>query len=133
MKKPTLALLSILFCLTQVIYADFITITQSSGNIYLDQELLNYLPAVKGQNEPVVGYEASDIGWGSGNGIDEIFATSFIFNPLVSVNSAFLTLNLTPKGTTTDEILFADNQSVRGLGYPNACFYGNPYLKIKLK
>jgi hypothetical protein len=129
MKKLNLASLSFLFCLAQVMYADNITISQTSGNIYLNQELLDYLPAVKGQNEPVVGYNALDIGWGSGNGIDEIFATSFIFNPLVSVNSAFLTLNLTPKGTTTDELLFADNQSVRGEGYLNACFYGNPYLK----
>jgi len=66
---------------------------------------------------------------GSGDGLDEIVAFSFIYTPISEVETAYLILDLTPKGASTDEVLFSDNSSVRGYRYTGSKFYGNPILK----
>lgn len=53
---------------------------------------------------------------GDGDGVDQVTAFSFTFEPPKTVTKAELILEMTPKDAliTSDELLFADNQSVRG-------------------
>ena len=94
-----------------------------------NEELLEYLVTVKGDREPVVGFNAEDIGWGTGTGVNELVAFAFEFGELEYVKTAELILELTPKGTGTDELLFADNASIRGKDVDGSKFYGNQELK----
>jgi hypothetical protein len=109
--------------------ADIIDITLNKNPPYITPELAAYLPMIKASYEPSVGFDAVNIGRGTGDGIDEVVAFSFVFQPLTKIKSAYLTIDMTAKGTDTDALLFADNFSKRGEGYPGVVFYGNPILK----
>lgn len=110
--------------------ADIIDITLDSNPIYISDELEAYLPIASTASwEPYIGFNGVDIGQGAGNGVDEVVAFSFVFTPIADIDNAYLTLELTPHGTSTDELVFADNNSVRGAGLPGAKFYGNTLLE----
>lgn len=100
------------------------TISLLSDTPVISNELQNYLPTVQG-TDPLVGFNGANIGQGAGNGLDELVAFSFLFPQLDSVQSAQLTLELQSFGTSTDELLFQDNASIRGA---NSKFYGNDVL-----
>ncbi len=119
--------LAVSFIFTTNIYADIIDITLNENPPFITPELSAYLPTVNSSNEPNVGFDAVNIGRGTGDGIDEVVAFSFVFQPLTKIESAYLTIDMTARGTYTDELLFADNSSVRG-GIA-AKFYGNPIFK----
>ncbi len=54
--------------------------------------------------------------FGGGDGVDQVTGFSFTFEPPKTITKAELILDLTPKNShiTSHELLFADNQSVRG-------------------
>lgn len=110
-------------------FADIIDITLNKNPPYITPELAAYLPTISASYEPNVGFNAVNIGSGAGNGIDEVVAFSFVFQPLTEIESAYLTIDMTAKGTDTDALLFADNASKRGEGLPGVKFYGNTVLK----
>ncbi len=109
--------------------ADVIDITLNKNPPYITPELAAYLPTVNASYEPNVGFNAVNIGRGTGDGYNEVVAFSFVFQPLTEIESAYLTIDMTAKGTGTDALLFADNNSLRGEGLPGVKFYGNPILK----
>ncbi len=110
-------------------FADIIDITLNKNPPYITPELAAYLPTINAIYEPNVGFNAVNIGRGTGDGINEVVAFSFVFQPLTEIECAYLTIDMTAKGTSTDALLFADNNSKRGEGYPGVVFYGNPILK----
>jgi hypothetical protein len=110
-------------------FADIIDITLNKNPPYITPELAAYLPTINASYEPNVGFNAVNLGRGSGDGWDEVVAFSFVFQPLTEVESAYLTIDMTAKGTDTDALLFADNYSKRGEGSPGVKFYGNTVLK----
>ncbi len=94
----------------------------------LSAELKAYRPKVNDkENEPLVGFKGEDIGEGKGDGVDEIVAFSFRFPAYHHVTKARLILDLTPGDDliTSDELLFADNTSIRG---PGGQAYGRQVL-----
>ena len=86
------------------------------------------------------GYPRADYDNGTyrkpGDGVDEIVAFSFRFNPFKSVTSATLKLGLTPKHRliNTDQLTFADNWTQPNKGYGNDILkklsVGNYYKKV---
>lgn len=120
---------SLVACTAMNVCADMIDITLNSNPAYVSDELEAYLHYAHGSYEPLVGFDAVNIGDGKGNGIDEVVACSFVFQPLTIIDNAYLTIDLTPFGTSTDELLFADNMSIRGSGETGAKFYGNTRLE----
>lgn len=54
-----------------------------------------------------------------GDGVDELVAFSFRFPKIESIDKATLTLILTPHGTSTDQIFFADDWTEGNKGYGN--------------
>ncbi|HEX2957936.1 MAG TPA: hypothetical protein VHO70_13970 [Chitinispirillaceae bacterium] len=127
MCRKNVIFLAVSFIFTTNIFADVIDITLNNNPPYMTQELSTYLPTVNASNEQNVGFDAVDIGRGTGDGKNEVVAFSFVFQKLTEVESAYLTIDMTAKGTYTDELLFADNSSVRGgIG---AKFYGNSIFK----
>jgi hypothetical protein len=112
-----------------MVSADIIDITLENHPAYISSELRSYLPFVNETNELRVGFDAANIGGGKGDGVNEEVAFSFVFQPITEIDNAYLTLDLTPHGTGSDELLFADNISVRGYGRTGAKFYGNTRLE----
>jgi hypothetical protein len=130
MFKPLTPISSLFIVLTAgSVSADFIDITLLSNPPYANNELSLYLPTVSTRSEPPVGFNGVNIGNGNGDGRDEVVGFSFIFQPITQIETAYLTIDLTPYGTSTDELLFADNNTVRGYGLPGAKYYGNTQLK----
>ncbi|OUC14551.1 MAG: hypothetical protein B0A82_11480 [Alkalinema sp. CACIAM 70d] len=97
-------------------------ITLTSNTPPISPELTAYIPTVKG-TDPLIGFNGTNIGEGSGDGINELVPFSFTFPIFKSIQSARLTLDLTAgeELIETDELLFADNNSMRGVkSYGNA-------------
>lgn len=120
---------SLFFLFTFFIQADVIDITLIDNPPYFTDELSRYLTTVSNDIEPCVGFNAINIGDGKGDGHNEIIAFSFIFQPLTEIETAYLILDITPRGTSTDELLFADNWSIRGAGVAGERYYGNTILR----
>ncbi|HEY9646231.1 MAG TPA: lectin-like protein [Chroococcidiopsis sp.] len=90
--------------------------------------LLDYISLNSSLGEPKVGFNGFDLGQGTGDGRNEVVGFSFNFKPFQSIQSASLTLDLTLSDGSTDELLFADNSSIRGAFVSGAKFYGNKLL-----
>jgi hypothetical protein len=129
MCRKSVCILVIPFIFIANTFADIIDITLNKNPPYMTPELAAYLPTINASYEPNVGFNAVNLGRGSGDGWDEVVAFSFVFQPLTEVESAYLTIDMTAKGTDTDALLFADNSSKRGEGSPGVKFYGNSILK----
>jgi hypothetical protein len=122
-----------------VVYADDAIIHNAQllvdGNLLIEAQEIDqtqissafdaYISTVRGPRDSLVGFDGNVIdGRGSeqngsiSNGVDEIVAFSFDLPNFLSVDDAHLILDITPKAAliTTDELLFANNNSIRGDG-----------------
>ena len=136
MPRVTASIVAVCICVVTLLgvgdaSAVVIDITLESNPPPTSAQLASYIPTISAgpPGEPRVGFNAADIGEGSGTGVNELFAFSFVFDHLSVIDSASLTLDITAKGTSTDHLLFADNDSVRGFGVTNFKGYGHDLIK----
>jgi hypothetical protein len=118
-REPSVAVLVI--CAT-VLHAVALTSSSVAGEIDIllatnpppvTEELGQYLSTVQPPSHPLVGFNGADVGQGSGTGVDEFVAFSFVFDPIPKIQSATLTVDLTPRhrAIRSDNFHFADNSS----------------------
>jgi len=92
----------------------------------LSTEMQDYIPSIIGP-QMIVGLNGYDLGFGEGDGRDELVPISFDFVPFTEIDSAFLKVGITPGHSlvTSDVLLFADNSSIRSTAGND---YGNNLL-----
>ncbi len=103
-------LVIVIICLPGRVGAQSVDILLDSNPPPVSQALMDYAEAVRSDQQIIVGFSGGDIGFGPGDGNEEIVPFLFTFPPMLNIQSARLDLDLTPRNTyiTTDELMPVD-------------------------